>query len=223
LQPILGIAVADIFREVDEDLRRDRATQLWKTYGAYIIAAAVAIVLGTLAHQIWQSWDINRRMELSEQYVAATELAADDREAAILALAEIGGPDGRYGTLATFERARLLADDGRHEEALAIWDELAADSSGGPAFQAVATLFSVMRQIDDGDPAALEAMLQPLTIADNRFRPMAMELRAILALRQGQIDQARQIYTEIADDLAAPAGLRTRAAQMVAALKEGPS
>jgi hypothetical protein len=52
---------------------------------------------------------------------------------------------------------------------------------------------------------------------------MAMELSAILALRQGQKDQARQIYTEIADDLAAPAGLRTRAAQMVAALKEGPS
>jgi hypothetical protein len=173
--------VADIFREVDEDLRRDRA------------------------------------------YVAATELAADDRESAILALAEIGGPDGGYGTLATFERAQILADDGRHDEALAIWDQLAADSSGGPAFQAVAMLFSVMHQIDDGDPAALEAKLQPLTTADNRFRPLAMELGAILALRQGQIDQARQIYTQIADDLAAPAGLRTRAAQMVAALKEGPS
>ncbi len=215
--------MADIFREVDEDLRRDRATQLWKTYGAYVIGAAVAIVLGTLAHQLWQSWDLDRRTELSEQYVAATELAADDRESAILALAEIGGPDGGYGTLATFERAQILADDGRHDEALAIWDQLAADSSGGPAFQAVAMLFSVMHQIDDGDPAALEAKLQPLTTADNRFRPLAMELGAILALRQGQIDQARQIYTQIADDLVAPAGLRTRAAQMVAALKEGPS
>lgn len=215
--------MADIFREVNEDLRRDRATQLWKTYGAYVIGAAVAIVLGTLAHQLWQSWDLDRRTELSEQYVAATELAADDRESAILALAEIGGPDGGYGTLATFERAQILADDGRHDEALVIWEQLAADSSGGPAFQAVAMLFSVMHQIDDGDPAALEAKLQPLTTADNRFRPLAMELGAILALRQGQIDQARQIYTQIADDLAAPAGLRTRAAQMVAALKEGPS
>ena len=215
--------MADIFREVDEDLRRDRATKLWKTYGAYVIGAAAAIVLGTLAHQLWQSWDLDRRTELSEQYVAATGLAADDRESAILALAEIGGPDGGYGTLATFERAQILADDGRHDEALAIWDQLAADSSGGPAFQAVAILFSVMHQIDDGDPAALEAKLQPLTTADNRFRPLAMELGAILALRQGQIDQARQIYTQIADDLAAPAGLRTRAAQMVAALKEGPS
>lgn len=219
-QPIPGIAVADIFREVDEELRRDRAAQLWKKYGRYVIGGAVAVVLATLAYQLWQTWDRERRLERSERFTAALQLAVGhDGDAAVLALAELGGPDGGYGTLAAFERARILAEQGRREEALAIWDELSGDTASGRALQAAATLFYVMHQIDDGDPAALRAKLQPLVIAGNGFRPTARELMAVLALRQGDREQARQIYTELADDLDAPPGLRARAAQMVAALK----
>lgn len=214
--------MSDIFREVDEDLRRDRATELAKKYGPYFIGFAVAIVLGTLAYQLWKSWDLDRRTKRSEAYAAALELVADgETEAALTALQELGEPDGGYGTLATFERARLLADDGRRDEALALWESLAAGDAGGPAMEGVARLFFAMHQIDDGDPDELRTMLQPLMVASNGFRPLAMELDAQLALREGDREKARQIYTEIADDLTAPPGLRARAAQVRASLADG--
>ena len=212
--------MSDIFREVEEDLRRDQAAKAWKKYGSFVIGAAVAVVLATLAFQLWQNWQSERRLKLSDQFSAAQQLASGaDAETALAALADLGGPDGGYGTLAAFERARLLAEAGRREEAIAIWAELAAEAKSGPALQGAARLFMVMHQVDDGDPAALQAELQPLLAAGNGFRPPALELSAILALRQGDRERAHQIYTELADDLNTPPGLRGRAAQMVATLK----
>ncbi len=37
--------MADIFDEIDEDLKRDRAQELWARYGKFVIAAAAAVVL----------------------------------------------------------------------------------------------------------------------------------------------------------------------------------
>ena len=41
--------MSDIFREVDEDLRRDQAVDLWKKYGSIFLSIAVLIVAGTLS------------------------------------------------------------------------------------------------------------------------------------------------------------------------------
>ena len=69
--------MADIFREVDEELKRDRASELAKKYGPYFIGFAVAIVLGTLGHNLWRSWDLERRAERSDQFAAALELVGE--------------------------------------------------------------------------------------------------------------------------------------------------
>jgi hypothetical protein len=42
--------VSDIFREIDEELRRDNLLKLWSEYGRYIIAVAVAALIGLAAH-----------------------------------------------------------------------------------------------------------------------------------------------------------------------------
>lgn len=213
--------MSDIFREVDEDLRRDRASELAKKYGPYFIGFAVAIVLGTLGYNLWHEWDLERRSERSDQFAAAVELATEgDTEASLAALAALGEPDGGYGTLAVFERARLLAEAGRSDEALVLWQALAASDAAGPGLQGAARLFFVMHQIDEGDSGELRAMLEPLMAAGNGFRPLAMELNAILLLRDGERAAAQQIYGEIADDLTAPPGLRARAAQVLASLAE---
>ena len=66
--------MADIFKEVDEDLRRDQAAKVWKKYGAYVIGAAVALVLATAGFQAWRWWDVEQRSERSASYTAAVEL-----------------------------------------------------------------------------------------------------------------------------------------------------
>jgi hypothetical protein len=213
--------VADIFKEVDEELRRDHAAKVWKKYGHFIIGAAVALVAATAGYQIWTWWDVKQRTELSRTYAAAMTLfeqgRTEDAAAAFGAMAEAG--DG-YAMLAAFNEARLLAVAGDTAAAIRAWDRLAASSSAGPAFRGAATLLSVLHQSDSGDPAELEARVAPLTAEDSGFRPIALELTALMALRRGERARAREIYTRLADDRTAPAGLRGRASQMLAALAE---
>ena len=43
--------MADIFDEIDEELKQDRAKQVWLRYGKYVVAAAVAIVPALAPHR----------------------------------------------------------------------------------------------------------------------------------------------------------------------------
>jgi len=213
--------VADIFKEVDEDLRRDRAAKVWRKYGSFMIGGAVAVVLATAGYQAWNWWYTKTQTELSDRYAAAAQLIErGDSDAAIAEFGTLADSDGGYATLAAFNQARLLADSGDKAAAIEIWDRLAGSSAAGPAFQGVATLLSVMHQMEDGDPAALEARLTPLSEADGGFQEVALELIATLALRQGDSARAREIYTQISDDPNAPVALRARASQMLNALQE---
>ena len=212
--------MADIFREVDEELRRENFEKLWKRYGKVIIALVVVVILAMAAFQGWRAYDKQRREAQSDEFAAALATArAGDTAAAANALSELSEPGAAgYPGLAAMERARLLAGSGDLDGAVALWDQIAADSGLGSGFREMATLLSVMHQIDEGEPSILRQRLEPLAEAGAPFRGSAWELMAALALRAGDSSAARELYTRISDDLELPSGLRARAAQMLAAL-----
>ena len=73
-----------LFREVDEELRQEQFSKLWKQYGKYAIGAAVSLVAAVGGYQAWQTWDLNRRTADSLQFAGA--LQAIQGEAAAVAL-----------------------------------------------------------------------------------------------------------------------------------------
>ncbi len=214
--------MADIFKEVDEDLRRENFEKLWKKYGIQIISLAAAVVLGVAAVQGWRTYDLDQRGKLSDRYGAARELAqGGDSAAGLNAMIDLSEAAGSgYSGLAAFEEARLRVESGDTAGAIAVWDRIADGSGLGLGFKEAATLFSVLHQIDSGDSAALRARLQPLATDSQPFRSTARELLAVIALGEGDTAAARALYTQISDDREAPAGLRQRATQMLAALKD---
>ncbi len=214
--------MADIFKEVDEDLRRENLEKLWKKYGLYLMGLAAMVVLAVAGVQGWRAYDLDQRGQLSDRYGAARELAQGGQAAAgldaMIDLSEAAG--GGYAGLAAFEEARLRVESGDTAGAIAVWDRIADGSGLGPGFKEAAILFSVLHQIDNGNPAALRARLQPLATDSQPFRSTARELLAVIALGDGDTAAARDLYTKISDDLEAPAGLRQRATQMLATLKD---
>lgn len=214
--------MADIFREIDEELRRERLEKLWQRHGKLIIAMAAAVVVGTAAYVGWQRYDENRRLALAEQYGAAVALAdpnAGDLAKADAALAQLADQGGGYGALAALERAAVKAKAGDLDGAGAIYEQLANKDSEPQNLRDLARLLRAMRLLDSGDPAALKASLEPLTAPDNPWRFSARELIGLLALKSGDRAQATEVFTQLADDQSAPAALRARAAELAAALK----
>lgn len=213
--------MTDIIREVDEELRRENWEKLWKSYGKYVIAAAVGIVLATSAVVGWREFSQYRNRQAGDAFaeiVARTEAEiAPSVAAADLARYAETAPDG-YAMLARFREARLLALDGDKAAALAVYDGLATDSDVEPLFQDLARLFAVRLQIGEADAGTLTAQLEPLTAEDNAWRYSARELKAIIALKAGDKEAARAAYTQLADDLIAPQQLRARASEMLRAI-----
>ena len=170
----------------------------------------------------WQADDLDQRSKFSDRYGAARELAqGGETTAGLDAMIDLSEASGdSYAGLAAFEEARLRVESGDTGGAIAVWDRIAEGSGLGPGFKEAATLFSILHQIDSGDPAALRARLQPLAADSQPFRSTARELLALIALGEGDTAAVRDIYTKISDDREAPAGLRQRATEMLAALKE---
>jgi hypothetical protein len=211
-----------LFREVDEDLRRDKYALLWKKYGIAVLAAAVVIVVATAGVVGWRDHQRGVREKDGDRYVAAATLAhegkTDQALAAFTALSEDATPG--YRTLARLQVAALLAKKGDLKGAVAVYDALAGDSGTEKSFRDLAVVLAALASVDSGDPAALTQRLQPLTAEDNPWRYSALELTALLAERAGNKKAARDIYTRLADDAEAPGGIRVRARQMLGLLGE---
>jgi hypothetical protein len=210
--------VSDIFREIDEELRRDNLLQLWKRYGRYMIAGAVVVVAIAGGVVAWRQHQLTERKAVSARYFGAlSTIRANKNSDAVKLFADLAQNGGGYAGLARFEQAALLAETGDKAGAIAIYDSIAT-SNADPEFRDLAVLLSVMRGLPDTDPKAVVARLAPLTASGNAWRPTALELTAAADLKAGDKPAALAIYKQLADDLAAPDGLRSRAAEMAAAL-----
>jgi len=211
--------VSDIFREIDEELRRDNLLKLWSRYGRYIIAIAVFALVVAGGIVAWRDHQLSERRAQSTRYAAALTLARGGKEAdAVKVFAAIADEGGGYAILASFEEAALLAKSGDREAAAAAYDRIAAASELDSNLRGLAVLLSVMQRMPDADPHTTIDRLAPLTASDNPWRPSAIELTALARLKSGDKTGALDLFKSLADDPATPQSLRARAAEMTVAL-----
>ena len=211
--------MSDIFREIDEELRRENLLKLWSRYGKYVILAVALIVVIVGAIVAWREHQASERRAQSGRYSAALALVREGKNTdAAKLFASLAQEGGGYGLLASFEEAELLAKSGDRKAAIAAYDDLSSSSGIDREFRDLAVLLSVMHGLADGDPKIAIERLQRLTEAGNPWRASALELTAVAKLKGGDRNGALEIYKTLADDLTAPQRLRARAAEMAAAL-----
>ena len=211
--------MSDIFNEVDEDLRRDRALKLWQKYGNYVMAAAIVIVAGTAGYVAWRDYDRRQAETGALQYVTALDQArAQDAATGNAALSTVvrDAPAG-YAALARLQEAALKARTDA-DAAAEQYRAIAVDTRVPVELRNAATLLAALSGMETADPAAVERQVTSLTTPGNPWRHLAWEIAAVAAMKAGNSEQARALYTRIADDPEAPPGLRGRAAEMLAAL-----
>ena len=212
--------MSDIFREIDEELRRDNLLKLWKLYGRYVIAAVVVVMLIAAGIVAWRNHQLSLRQAQSERYEAALALLRQGKDAeAAKICASVDAEGGSYAQLAAFETADLSARSGDVKGAIAAYDKLAASADLDPELRNAATLLSVMNGFADSDPQKVIDRLKPLAGGDSPWRATALDLTAAAKLKAGDQAGALDIYKQLAADLAAPEGLRNRAAEMATMLK----
>lgn len=208
--------MSDIFREIDEELRRDNLQQLWSRYSYHIIALAVVVVLCTAGFMGWREYQLRAHQAEGVRYASALDMARQGKSAeaadAFSSLAQTSSA-GR-AALARLEAAASKAKAGDVPGAIAIYDQLSAGTKADSIFRDVATLLSARYGLDAGDPKAAIAKLQPLTVAGGSWRGMAAEMTAVAELKAGDKAKAKSDFEALAKDKGVSQGIRQRAAEM---------
>jgi len=209
------VRLPDIFDEVEEDLRADRARRLLRRYGGLLLVAVVCVLLGVGAFQGWRGWRARETSRIANDFLAAMTIADGAevaRQGAAPGFEKVAiDANAGYTTLARLRLAALKADSGDMPDALALWDSVSRDTSADLLLRDLATLRWAMHQIDRGDPATIDARLRPLLTQSNPWHALAQEGEALLALRRGDDTAARESLKRLAQDATAPDGVRGRA------------
>jgi hypothetical protein len=212
--------LTDIFREIDEELRYDKLLRVWRRHRIAIIVAIAGLILGTAGYVGWKDYSEKQALARAQAFQVALDLVAQPDDATALAALDrvTEGSDG-YAALARLQKAAVEMRSGNTAGAIAIYDALAADSSIEKTFRDLATLLLALNALDTGEPDELIARLAPLTADANAWRYSAREVTALLRLRKGDTSGARELLTALSADSAAPQGVRSRAAELLAGLE----
>lgn len=203
--------MADIFDEIDEELKRDRAQVLWAKYGKYVISAAVAVIAAVALSQGYAAWTKSKIDQSAAAYNAALQANGID---AALATTLPSLTDG-YAMLAKFRAAAAKAEAGDLIAAEQAYLALSEDAAIDGFYQQAALLLSVMNAADGADAGELQTRLAPLTGAPGGWQGLALELSAALDLQAGNRAAAKTKLEQVLALPEIPSDLRQRAARMV--------
>ncbi len=213
-------AAADLLiKEVDEDLRQDELNKLWKKHGSLLTAGAVTLVLAVVGWQGWQGWELKQRQAASTRYSetsALIDLGKKDEASDLLGKLSADGPKG-YRLLADLRRADMAQQAGDFTTAAALYGKVAANTGVDKVYRDMSAIRAAYLILDTGDPAAIVSSVEPLSAESSSWRHSAREILALVALKRGDTNRATELFAKIAEDAAAPQGLRSRAAEMLAA------
>jgi len=204
--------VADIFHEVDEEVRREQLKKLWDRYSIYLIALAVLIVAGIAGWRGYEYWVAKRAATAGAAFEAAITLNEQAKYAeaeAAFAKVAADAPEG-YRVLARMRAAGALTQI-KPADAIKAYDELAADTSLGTTWQDLAAVRAGMLLVDTASLADMRKRLDPLAEPTRSFRHTARELLALSAWRNHDLAAAKRYLDMIATDAESPVGTRARA------------
>lgn len=204
--------MTDLFREVEEDLRREQFSKLWDKYGLYLIGVAAGIVLIAAAFIGWRAWSNAQKVEMSARFDEVVRQAerAEPEDAAALFGSLAAEASGGYETLARLRAADALLEAGDRAAALAAYEHVAR--SGAPAIvRGMARIKAGFILVDEASYDDMKARLQPLLTASSPWHENALELLALSAAKEGAWQDVNTNAQAIIGNPSVPPGLRDRA------------
>src|SRR5690606_2108469 len=167
----------NFIREVNDEIRKDKAKAIWDRYGPALIAAVVLIILGTAAYVGYRYWDELRANRAGDAYSQALVLADSGRnDEALAAFAQLEKDGyGAYPLLARMRAATVKADKGDVDAAVKDFDAVAADASIPAVLRDMAKLRAALLLVDHGSFADVSSRVEALTADTNPLRHSARE------------------------------------------------
>jgi hypothetical protein len=203
-------------REVDENLRRDQATDFFKKNGKFLIAAVILFLAASGGLIWWRQHQVQKSEAQVEQFAAVYKDIASGNTSQVPAkldqLAD-GGSKGVRGS-ALFAKAAVALQQGDTKTAIATYKAAAEDSGLPQPYRDAALIRQTALEFDQLQPQALISRLEPLAKPGEQWFGSAGEMTALALAKQGKNQEAGQLFAAIAKDNTVPSSIRERATQL---------
>ena len=210
--------MSDIFREVQEDLQKDRYLALWRRYRWIILGIGALTVVSVAAWQVFSAWRQETRENLAQNFAQILKETDNEqnRDEVLRQLQGLALRKSGYQVLAPLTEAKIYWENDRKDKAVETWKNMqSADIQ--PVYQDLAALFAILAQLEATEASPQESLssLADLAQSHRPFRALAMEVQALLALQQEQTERATDLLAKLSADTTIPDGLRERASRML--------
>lgn len=207
-------------QEVDEDVKNDSLKALWDKYGLFIIAFVVIAVSAAVSFDRLQAWRTALNQRKTETYMMATQ-AGNTAEEKIAELQKISQADqGLFSDFAKLQIANILLSENKQEDALAALEKLANEKQVNSEVKHIALIKLATYRIDTMNQEDFTNLLKPILETNNSWTPMAQDLLAMSAIKNGDIESAKEIYNKLLkiDDL--PENFRNKIQDMLSSIND---
>lgn len=207
-------------REVDENLRRDQLRDFFKENGSWLVVAVVIFLAASGGIIWWKQHSVQRNEtqveKLAQIYkdvgggnVGQAPQQLDD-------LSKSGSKAVRAS--AQFARAAIALQQGDTKLATATYTSIANDDGLPKPYRDAALIRQTALQFDQLQPQQVISRLAPLAKPGEPWFGSAGEMTALAMIKQGNNQQAAQLFAAIARDQGVPEALRARAVQVASSL-----
>lgn len=214
--------MSDIFEEVDESIRQDRVSKLWKQYGIFVWLAAGLLIAAVAYNEYRQSRAgeeaLMRGAALDTALVQLDEGQYVEAEASLKALVDA---ETAISPLAAHYLAEAKFEGGGDTEGAAGVLMGIGDVDGDP-YEKLALLKAAYLRADTMNLDELEAMLGGLIGDEGGLGALSRELVAAKLFATGDVAGARTAFNRLKFEPAAPIGVRNRAEIALAAMPAAP-
>ena len=200
--------------EVTEEVRREALYGYVRKYGwiAVLLVVAVVGVTGFLEYR--KAADRTAAQDFGDQVLAAIE--SGDEAAQAEALAGVTTEDAGAQTVIALRRAGALQQADDDAGAIALLEEISQGNSG--IYADIAAYKLVLAKGTEMDASERDAILEDLAQPGSFLRPLAIEQQALAAIRDEDMDKAKELLTVLVEDSETPDSLQGRASQLLVAI-----
>ncbi|HZF44221.1 MAG TPA: tetratricopeptide repeat protein [Sphingomonadaceae bacterium] len=208
------------YREVDEELRKERLGSFWQRYGKWIAAALVLLLAAGIGYALWrnaQTKEAAAQSEVLEKVITDLGSGQEANVAPQLATLKASDSEG-YRAAALLTEADLLLGKGNAAAAASAFGRIAADTSLPQPYRDLALVRQTAAEFDTVSPAVVIARLTPLARPGNPWFGSAGEMVGAAYLKQGKPERAAPLFAAVARDEGVPETIRARTVQMAGTL-----
>ncbi|HVT52655.1 MAG TPA: tetratricopeptide repeat protein [Dongiaceae bacterium] len=189
--------MADIFQEVEEDLRRDKALVFWKKYQNHILGAVILVIAVTAGISGWRAYRQHQIEASGTAYLQAMEALERDPKAAGPQLDTLAKGGTGFAVLARFQQANLALKGGDKAKAAQLFQDIAGDGSVDKAMKDMAAILGGLALLDLGKNDDASKLVAPLTGDNQPYRFSALEIQGQAAFAAGDKKKAKEIFTQL--------------------------